>query len=463
MKPTYQELEGKLAQTEARLEQTHQLLKLALERIASLEERLNKNSKNSSKPPSLDQKSNSQKKNTRRKDRGKGVNRNAFPPERIDQHVSCSLDQCPDCGSSQLVDLDTPLILQQVDLPHVQAIVTQFNLNKHRCNCCGNSSFADLPMGTPNSAFGPRMMALIATLTGGLHLAKRDAMQLIRDLYGTEICEGSIINIEQRVATVLDEVYDRIHRHVTQSALCKHFDETRWRDCGKSHYVWVASTTAATCFGIDASRSREAFERFVGVLSRVLVVTDRYGVYSHLESPHQYCLEHLIRDFRKYAERDGPDHEIGTALEQGLRQVCKTHRKFRNGLISLRSRNMRFRHQKRCLEGDLLEGLANGSDGLAGLCERLLDHFPKLWTFSDFIDVDPTNNLAERDLRRVVLWRKKSYGTRSDRGKRFVERISSLVGTLKKSRIGIFNYIEQAVRAFYQGQSAPLINPGLGY
>jgi hypothetical protein len=37
--------------------------------------------------------------------------------------------------------------------------------------------------------------------------------------------------------------------------------------------------------------------------------------------------------------------------------------------------------------------------------------------FSKFTDVDPTNNLAERDLRRLVLWRKKSYGTRSDRGK----------------------------------------------
>ncbi len=90
-------------------------------------------------------------------------------------------------------------MLQQVDLPEVKAIVTQFDCTKHRCASCGESSFADLPSGIPNSAFGPRLMALIVTLTGVFHLSKLDEIQLVRDLYSIEISEGSIVNVEERM------------------------------------------------------------------------------------------------------------------------------------------------------------------------------------------------------------------------------------------------------------------------
>jgi len=453
MKPTYEELQAALANTRTELTNTqtelantqtefakmHHLLKLALERIAILEEKLNKNSKNSSKPPSTDQKSNSTESNNTRKNRNKGCNRQSFPPDQVDHFVDCSLKSCPLCGSKELSELDKTLSLQQVDLPEVKAIVTQYNCKQHRCESCKNSSFAHLPKGVPDSAFGTRLMSLIATLTGALHLSKRDAIWLVKTLYDINISEGSIINVEERVAIALKQVYERIHRHVTQSLFPKHFDETSWRDKGKTHYVWTASTITATCLHIDQSRSREAFQGFIGTLSQSPVVTDRYAVYNQLEQPHQYCLAHLIRECRKYSERDGPDGKIGHALEKELIQICRNHREFREGLISNQARNNRFRHQKKRLEDQLLDGFIEGSKELESFCDRLLDCFAKLWTFSNFTDVEPTNNLAERDLRRVVLWRKKSYGTRSERGQRYVERIGSVVQTLKKAGLNILN------------------------
>jgi transposase len=309
------------------------------------------------------------------------------------------------------------------------------------------------------------MMGLIATLTGSLHLAKRDAIQLIQDLFGVQICAGSVINVEERTAAALNQPYERIHHHVMQSALPKHFDETSWRDSGKGCYVWIASTRKATCLHINPRRSREAFETFVGSqgLSQAPVVTDRYSAYAYLENAHQYCLAHLIRDFRKYHERAGPDGGIGKLLESELRRICKNHRLFRGRAISLRSRDARFRYQRRRLEEHLIDGLANGSDELSGLCERLLDRFHHLWVFSSFTDVDPTNNLAERDLRRIVLWRKKSYGTRSERGQRFVERISSISQSVKKAKGNVLAFIQRAIEAYYRGQSAPMIEPTLSF
>ena len=209
-----------------------------------------------------------------------------------------------------------PKILQQVELPEVRAIVTEYLRQKYQCQSCGKKSVADLPEGVPNSVFGPRVMALFATLTGVFHLAKREAIQLIKDLYDVDIGLGSSSNIEERVTTALDPIYQRIHRVVLEGGLCKPFDETSWRTNGRRCYVWVASCKVAAYYRIDPSRSRAAFIALVGGDPNDLekVVTDRYAVYNVISKLHQYCLAHLIRDFQRFAEKEGDDGPIGDAL-----------------------------------------------------------------------------------------------------------------------------------------------------
>ncbi len=86
---------------------------------------------------------------------------------------------------------------------------------------------------------------------------------------------------------------------------------------------------------------------------------------------------------------------------------------------------------------------------IRAICDRLHHEINKIWTFSEFTDVDPTNNHAERDLRRLILWRKKSYGTRS--GQYFIERISTVAETVRKAKDNIFGFIAKAVFCFYIG------------
>jgi len=131
MKPTYEELEAKLLATEVRLAETLNLLKLALERISTLEERLNKNSNNSSKPPSTDCKRNSSNDDKSPKKQRAGIDRELLSSNQIDHFHTCMLNCCPCCGSNQIVDQEQPLILQQVELPEVKAVTTQFNCTKY--------------------------------------------------------------------------------------------------------------------------------------------------------------------------------------------------------------------------------------------------------------------------------------------------------------------------------------------
>ena len=458
MKPTYEELE-------AELRQTRELLKRALERIAQLEERLNRNSKNSSKPPSTDQKGNTSEKdkNASRASRT-GKARSPFLPDQVDRHVQCTSENCPHCGSSQIQLSGQPAEqLQQAELPEIKATVTEYHLQKYHCEECGKNSTASLPLGIPDSAFGPKLMGLLATLTGVLHVAKREAIGLIKDLYGVDMGIGSVPNMEERVATALNPVYDRIHKFIMDHKLCTHFDETGWRDQGKRHYVWLAACQHAAVYKIDRHRSIAAFQRLTGQETwKAPAVTDRYAVYGSFEN-HQFCLAHLIREFKWYSEREGPNKTIGLAIEKELRLSCKIHREYREEKMSLAQRNKRLGARKRRVEYWLEDGMANGSDAFSKLCESLLDDFEKLWMFTRISGMDPTNNMAERDLRKLVIWRKKSYGTRSERGKKFVERITTVAQTIRKQTGNVLHFVQQAVECFYSKTLPPMISEAMGF
>ena len=87
---------------------------------------------------------------------------------------------------------------------------------------------------------------------------------------------------------------------------------------------------------------------------------------------------------------------------------------------------------KRLFKRDLEKGAQIENQKTARTCQRILNHFRSLWTFIRVAEVEPTNNRAERALRRAVLWRKKSFGTQSEAGSRFVERILTVVMTLRQ-------------------------------
>ena len=194
MKKTYNEIELELKQTQHELDKTKNLLQIFFNQIRllqkendNLKQQLNKNSKNSSKPPSTDQKSNTSDKNKKKRKGRIGKNRLLFSQEHINSRVECCSEKCPCCGSLNIESLSKFEILQQVELPEVQALITEYILKKYQCRSCGKNFKANLPEGIPNSAFGLKLMGLISTLTGVYHLAKREAIQLVKDLYDIDI------------------------------------------------------------------------------------------------------------------------------------------------------------------------------------------------------------------------------------------------------------------------------------
>ena len=173
----------------------------------------------------------------------------------------------------------------------------------------------------------------------------------------------------------------------------------------------------------------EAFKALIDDWTGILV-SDGYGVYIKWGGLRQVCLAHLIRDAQNLAERDDESlKRFGENINDVLCNLCHFAKK----------PPTKKQWQDCYAELILFIIFFGGGDDDAGkLTRRLYWEIDNLFTFLEDEGVEPTNNRAERSIRFGVLWRKRSNGTQSDKGDRWVERILSLKQTCKLKAVSSF-------------------------
>lgn len=432
------------------------------ELVRKLEEQLKRNSKNSSKPPSTDQKGSNDvpKKKGGAKPGHPGHFRSLFPESQVDAFVNLQAENCPTCGGAIRPSGESPSIHQQVEIAPKPYTVTQYNRESFYCPCCRKYGVAPLPRQIGSSAFGTRLSAFMGFLTGTCRLGRRVALNILQEGLGLRAAVGTQSNIEHRISQALKPSYEEIEKQVHNSSETKHIDETGWKRWGKREFVWIMSTASGAVYKIQDGRGSECRDALIGVAAtkRIAFVTDRYAVY-RFSGPHQYCLAHLKRDIKRFAERAGLDGEWGQIMLEYLKTVFELWRDYREKRRSRRS----FRRKSRRYRDDFEYGLLVASTkekyspSLRRFARALLRRAEKLWVFATRDGVEPTNNQAERDLRGIVITRKISYGSKSERGNRFIERINSVVTTLKRQSRHCLDYLESALSAWKTGSHVPTI------
>lgn len=171
----------------------------------------------------------------------------------------------------------------------------------------------------------------------------------------------------------------------------------------------------------------------------------------------QICWAHLLRLFVGFSQRAGPVGTFGRELLDHAAMVFEYWRGFIDDTLSRDELRRWLEPVRRRFEALLHRIVATGLRGLSGSCATLLAHLPALWTFADVPGVEPTNNLAERDLRSFVIWRKVCYGSQSHRGLRFVERVMTVAHTLRKRGRDVLDFIERCVIARADGTPTPAL------
>jgi transposase len=436
--------------------------------VRDLQARLGQNSSNSSRPPSSDPPGAKPAKRappagpSGRRPGGQpghaAHQRALLPPERVDTVVQHWPARCAACGGEldRRAATGADFVPHQVtEVPLVRAHVTEHRLHRVRCVACGHATRAVLPPGVPAGAFGPRLQATVALLSGRYRLSRREVVDLCGTLLDAPLCIGSVDGLCQATSDVLVAPVDEAQASVARAERA-HADETGWRQAGRSRWLWCAVTPLVTVFRIATSRSGAAAKALLGEDFAGLLISDRWSGYGWVPlDQRQVCWSHLARDWQGLADRGG------VAAPLGQRGVALTHALFREWHRFQRGALDRAGLQSALVPVQdgferLLDDASTGADAkAAGLCRALDRLWPALWTFADEDGVEPTNNAAERALRPAVLWRKGSFGTQSDAGARFVERLLTVAATCKQHGRDVLAYLTAACTAALARQPAP--------
>jgi transposase len=439
-------------------------------RVQELEARLGQNSTNSSRPPSSDPPETPARPPTPPTGRSRGAQpghaahqRVLVPVEQVDQVIDHWPATCQHCAAAltpaAVHPVDEPTRHQVTELPPVRATLTEHRLHALRCAACGATTRAPLPADVPPGAFGPRLQATVAVLSGGYHLSRRAVADLCTDILGAPLCVGSVDGLCQATATALAEPVAQLEAAV-QGAEVVHADETSWREAGQRRWLWVVVAPLLTVFAVATSRGSGVIKGLLGETFGGYLISDRWSAYTWLPvGRRQVCWAHLKRDLQALVDAGGAARDIG---EEGLALLTRLFDAWYSGRDEPAPRP-RLAAQVAPLQAEfraLLErGQRSGHYKAIGLAESLLKLWPALWTFLSVAGVEPTNNRAEQAIRPAVLWRKNSFGTQSAAGNRFVARLLSVAATCRQQNRSLLAYLTDVCIAAQHHQPIPSLLP----
>ena len=440
------------------------------ERLSQLEEKLNQNSQNSSKPPSSDGFGQQTKGKNQQKQRQKGPPskqprqaRKLLPFECCDAVHEVVPEVCSGCGA-QLRGRDRhPHRHQVTELPPIVARVTEYRLHQLSCEHCSCLTRASLPAGVSPLGYGERFTAVVALLSGTYRQSHRQVSQLMEDLFGVQVSRGGVGRLRQEMSAAVSDAVAAAKRYVQLQAMVN-CDETSFpqgnRDGlnpkGTKGWLWVLVTPLVSFFEVALSRSQATAKQLIGETFQGIVISDRYSAYYWIELDQwQLCWAHLKRDLQAMAERSGVSKEIGNSLLRRERRLFQWWHRVRDGTLSHSTfidcvNRLRAGFKAELEEAAALPIAKGEKTPLAKTvrtCRKLLKVEPALWTFVYNPGIEPTNNEAERALRPAVIWRRTSFGSQSQAGSQFVARMLTVTASLKAQNRNVLDFLTQACRA----------------
>ena len=270
--------------------------------VADLQSKRNKNSRNSSKPPSSDGLNKPAPKSLRIAGQNPTGGQKGHPgstlcqaaqPDKIVIHDVP--DQCKSCH------LELPFAYvaetrQVFDLPSLKYEVTEHHAMQSICSC-GHVHTGQFPAGVNATVqYGPRAQAAMVHLNQNHAVSVQRTAALMQDFFSLPVSQATVVKATQIGVDLLQPTVQDIGQAIVGSAVA-HADESGLRVAKKLHWLHVLATDTLTWMGCHPKRGGEAFEslallqQFKGVL-----VHDGWLPYKALACQHALCNQHHLRE-----------------------------------------------------------------------------------------------------------------------------------------------------------------------
>ena len=371
--------------------------------------------------------------------------RELIPTEECDQVVELRPESCRRCGTGLSGSDPQPLRHQVAELPEIKLHITEYQRHRLACPCCSRQTCAELPPGVPTGQSGPRLVAFTSLLMGMFRQSKRRVSLFCETLLNHPVSVGLVVKHQQQasdaVAAACEELVQQIPK---QAAVCA--DETPTRQQNHNAWIWTVVATTFTVFRIRLTKAACVIKELLGEDFNGVATSDRAKTY-HWLWRHQWCWAHLKRDFEKMSLREGAAGMIGQRLLEGTHRLFHDWHRLRDQEITRRGFEGLMTRLKREVRDILTEGSCCADRATAATCTELLNYFDNLWLFVSCKDVEPTNNAAERSLRHAVIWKHLSFGTQSEHGSRFVERLLTVIETCRQQKRNAFEFLVDSLTA----------------
>jgi transposase len=429
-------------------------------RIAELEAeiaRLKKTPRNSSQPPSSEHphaKPPADRPKSKKQRGGQPGHekheRALIPSEQCQQVVAHKPQQCRRCGRKLAGSDPAPLRHQVWELPEIRPLVTEHQLHRLACPCCGVTTCGQLPPGVPTGQAGPRLVALVALLMGCFRQSKRRVALFLEQILNQPCSPGWVVKLQNQATAALRPAYDEAAAQLPDESQLG-IDETPTKQGPDKGWLWTCVAANFTVFALRTTRAATVLTELLGTAYGGVVNCDRAKMY-YSQSRLQWCWAHLKRDFQALIDSgDGVKKRLGHDLMRPTRKLFRLWARYRDGTLTRVGLQRLMKPIRQEINGLLLRGEFAG----IGMAAELSNHRDWLWTFVDVEGVEPTNNASERALRHAVIWRKLSFGTQSAAGSRFVETLLTVVETCRQRSHNVFAFVAAAVEAHFAHQTPP--------
>jgi transposase len=438
--------------------------------IARLREKLaaaKKDSSTSSKPPSSDivkaKPPGDDEDGPKRKIGGQPGHpkheREPFAPEQITDSHTHTLSACPDCGGKLRRNGQFQRVVQQMDMDLRAAplSVEEHICPEYWCAQCRKPCWAAMPLPIERGGLvGPHLIALIAYMKGFCHASYSTIRKYLRDVLKVEIARGTLAKIVNKMSEALEGTYEELLELIPlQTKL--NIDETGHKDNGERWWTWCFRADLYTLYQIDPRRNVEVLIETLGVDFNGVIGCDYFGAYRKymrlLDVELQFCLAHLIRDVKFLTTL--PDQETkayGERLRVALKELFMViHR--RESMSATAFEQTLEAARQRILRAGLTDVPATKK--AQNLANRFRKHGEAYFTFVTTPGIEPTNNLAEQAIRFVVIDRHITQGTRGENGRKWSERIWTVIATRTQQGHSIFEFLKKAAINWLNGDEAP--------
>jgi len=435
--------------------QQEQITKLTA-RVKELEDRLAKNSQNSSKPPSTDQQrqTNSLRKPTGNKSGGQtGHEGNTLcQVENPDHTVVHEIVKCCDCGFDLQSTPASQYDCRQVfDLPPVKLEVTEHQAEVKECPQCGQTNTAGFPDGVNNIVqYGKVIKGLIVYLMNYQLIPYRRTTEIIADLCGQSISEGTLHQTVAECADNLADSCEQIKEAIKQAGVAN-FDETGLYVNGERFWLHVSATKTLTYYQYHEKRGSEALDA-INILPNFTgtAVHDGYSCYQDYCCQHALCNAHHLRELTFLAEQYGlawANKMIAHLLK--IKEAVDDARLAGKTLLDkIAIAKFERRYQRILREGLAADIPPEPSDQprrgrkkqskAKNLLDRLSNYRKETLAFMYDFNVPFDNNQAERDIRMMKVQQKISGCFRSTMGAKVFCQIRSYISSMRKQGHNVF-------------------------